>query len=82
MTTHSPSDVFQQFAYRLQLSSPKEWEEFVQMFDAFATEVTVAVTRADQSEILNKQGQAQAFLHLLQLMRNCHKAKSPTTQQP
>lgn len=66
----------------MQLAAPKEWEEFVQMFDAFATEVTVAVTRADQSEILNKQGQAQAFLHLLNLMRTCHKAKSPSNQQP
>lgn len=78
----TPSDAFQQYAYRLQLAAPKEWEEFVQLFDAFATEVTVAVTRADQSEILNKQGQAQAFLHLLKLMRECHKVKTPNHQPP
>lgn len=54
----------------------------MQCFDAYATDVTVAVTNADQSEILVKQGQAQAFLHLLRIMRTCHIQKPPPSTQP
>jgi hypothetical protein len=66
------------YARSLQLAAPKEWEAFVQVFDAYATEVTVAVTAAEQHEILVAQGRARAFLHLLRLFRDCHKASSGT----
>lgn len=79
----TPSDALKHYAHALQLSAPKEWEAFVQCFDAYATEVTVAVTAAEQNEILVKQGQAKAFLHLLQTFRTCHiKRPQPSPTQP
>lgn len=84
MTTVSPSQVLAQYAHRLQLAAPKEWEVFCEVFDAYATEVTVAVTAAEQNEILVKQGQARAFLHLLKLFRNPsgYAAAAPSQGQP
>lgn len=79
----TPSDVLKHHAHNLQLSAPKEWEAFVQCFDAYATEVTVAVTRAEQHEILVAQGRAKAFLHLLDLFRTCHVTRpTPQPAQP
>jgi hypothetical protein len=79
LTQLSPSDVLKHYAHTLQLSSPKEWEAFVQCFDAYATAVTVAVTAAEQHEILVAQGRAKAFLHLLSLFRECHIQRPPPT---
>lgn len=80
----TPSDVLSHYAHALQVSAPVEWERFVQTFDAYATDVTVAVTNADQSEILVAQGKAKAFLHLLTLFRECGRkaAASQSTPQP
>jgi hypothetical protein len=75
----TPSVILAQYAHRLQLAAPKEWDTFVQCFDAYATEVTVAVTMAEQNDVLQKQGQARAFIHLLQLFRNCHITPKTTT---
>lgn len=72
MKSPSSTAVLKQYAHRVMLAAPNEWEAFVSFFDAYATEVTVAVTAADQSEVLNAQGRAQAFLHLLTTFRNCH----------
>jgi len=72
VTTHTPPTLCAHYARALQSAAPKEWEAFVECFDAYSTEVTVAVTAAEQNEILQKQGRAQAFLHLLKLFRNCH----------
>lgn len=72
MSRFSPTDTLKHYAHAIQLAAPREWEVFVQCFDAYATEVTVAVTAADQSEVLNAQGRAQAFLHLLKTFRECH----------
>lgn len=82
MTAPTPTDVCKHYARALRAAAPKEWEAFVQMFDAWSTEVTVAVTNAEQNEILVAQGKAQAFLHLLRAFRDCHiqpKPKPPTT---
>lgn len=76
----SPTHVIAKYAHALQIAAPREWEAFVECFDAYATEVTVAVTAADQTSILNAQGRAQAFLHLLKTFRNCH--VTPTTEPP
>lgn len=79
----SPQDVLKQYAHRLQLAAPQEWETFVQVFDAYATEVTVAVTAAEQNEILVAQGKAKAFLHLLKCFRECAIPRpQPQTPQP
>jgi hypothetical protein len=64
----------------LRSAAPKEFETFVEVFDAYATEVTLAVTSADQNMILNCQGRAQAFLHLLRMFRECH--IPPTSRTP
>lgn len=71
MTT-SPTVVLAQHALRLRSAAPREWEAFVECFDAYAMEVTVAVTAAEQNEILVAQGRAKAFLHLLKTFRECH----------
>lgn len=76
----SPTEVLRHYARALQLAAPDQWEAFVQCFDAYATEVTVAVTTAEQSEILVAQGRAKAFLHLLKTFRECH--VTPQTKQP
>lgn len=68
----SPTEILRHYAHQLQLAAPKEWEAFVQCFDAYATEVTLAVTNAEQHEILVAQGRAKAFLHLLKAFRECH----------
>jgi hypothetical protein len=69
------SDDLSRRAHALQRAAPIEWAAFVQCFDAYATAVTVAVTDAEQHEILQKQGQARAFLHLLKLFQTCHQQK-------
>lgn len=81
MTAHTPSSVLSHYARTLQLAAPKEWDAFVQVFDAYATDVTVAVTAAEQHEILVAQGKAKAFLHLLKLFRECHQANPSATTQ-
>lgn len=82
VTAPSPSDVFKQYSHALQLAAPREWDAFVQCFDAYSADVTVAVIHADQTEILNKQGQAKAFVHLLHLFRTCHIPRpTPTPAQ-
>lgn len=86
MTARTPSDVLAHYAHSLQLAAPKEWEAFVMTFDAYATEVTVAVTNAEQHEILVAQGRAKAFIHLLSVFRDCarwaQRAQQSTPQQP
>lgn len=80
----TPTDVLKEYAHRLQLAAPKEWGQFVECMDAYATDITVAVTTADQSMILNQQGKAQMALHLLRSFRECHRKPAPPTtpQQP
>lgn len=75
------SDALRHYAHTIQLAAPREWEAFVACFDAYATEVTVAVTEAEQHTILTQQGKAQAFLHLLKLFRTCH-LKPPQSTAP
>ena len=78
MTTQTPSAVLSHYALSLKSAAPKQWEAFVECFDAYATSVTVAVTAAEQHEILVAQGRAKAFLHLLKLFRECHISPRPT----
>jgi hypothetical protein len=81
MKALTPQQVLAQYACRLRNSDPKAWEEFVECFDAYATEVTVAVTNAPQTEILNVQGRAQAFLSLLDTFRNCQRHANPPQKE-
>lgn len=82
MTQHTPSAILQHYARSLAISSPREWEAFVECFDAYATEVTVAVTSAASEDILVAQGKARAFLHLLKLFRECKNAAPAQAPQP
>lgn len=83
MTKSTPiRDVVSQYALRLRSADPKSFAEFVEAFDAYATEVTVAVTEADQSAILNCQGRAQAFLSILKMLRECHIPPAQRSPQP
>lgn len=81
MTTASPTQILSMHAHRLMIAAPREWETFVEVFDAYTTEVTVAVTAAEQNEILVAQGRAKAFLHLLKTFRECH-VQSQQTKPP
>lgn len=65
----TPSDILRYYARTLELAAPKEWADFVQVFDAYAADVTLAVTNAASDEVLVAQGKARAFLHLLKLFR-------------
>lgn len=79
----SPTDILKHYAHALQMSAPREWEAFVECFDAYATDVTVAVTTAEQHEILVAQGRAKAFLHLLKAFKECHlRPQQPPAQPP
>lgn len=75
-------DVVSQYALRLRSADPKAFEAFVEAFDAYATQVTVAVTDADQSSVLNCQGRAQAFLSILKMLRECHIPPAQHQQPP
>jgi hypothetical protein len=63
--------MMQQFMLRLKNAAPETWDNLVQTFDIYATEVTVAVTQAPADCILVMQGRAQQCLALLRLMREC-----------
>lgn len=77
----TPTEVLKQYAHRIQLAAPKEWDGFLECFDAYATSVTVAVIHAEQHEVLPKQGRAQLAIHLLNAFRTCH-LPTPQAQQP
>lgn len=77
MTTNTVA-MMQQFMLRLKNANPEAWDDFVQCFDIYATEVTVAVTQAPSEDILRMQGRAQQCLALLRTMREC--AKAPPAQ--
>lgn len=62
----------QQICLRLRNASPEGWDQFLAAFDAYATEITVAVTQAPPAEILIMQGRAQQALALLRMFRECH----------
>lgn len=73
------TDVLSQFALRLRNADPESWERFIAAFDAYAGELTVAVTDAPQDQILHMQGRAKQCLALLRLFRECHIPR-PTPQ--
>lgn len=78
----SPTQVLALCALRLRNADPRAWDDFLACFDAYATEVTVAVTQAEQHEILQAQGRARAFLHLLDTFRNCQVRAHPPAPKP
>lgn len=74
-------DYIGHFANQLRGADPKAYESFITALDAYATEITVAVTDAPATEILNMQGRAKQTLIILALLKT-PKAITPTQQQP
>lgn len=72
-------DVLKQYAHQLQLAAPKEWDTFLQVFDAYTHEVVMAMADAPSEQILGAQGRANAYIWLLRHFRTCHQK---TPQQP
>ena len=71
------ADVIKHYALRLKNADPESWDRFLQAFDGYATEVTVAVTEAPSEDILRFQGRAQQMLALLRLFKECHIVRNP-----
>lgn len=67
--------MMQQFMLRLKNANPEAWDNFVQTFDIYATEVAIQLTQAPSDEILRMQGRAQQCIGLLRLMQECDRPK-------
>ena len=78
MSRIQSSDFMQHFALQLRRADEKAYRGFLEAFDAYATEFTVAVTEAPAVDILNMQGRAKQNLVLLGLLRN----PKPLPQSP
>lgn len=57
---------------------PRLYEKFLRLLDAWTTQVTVAVTEAPSSEILQAQGRAQQARKMLQLFVEIHELNRAT----
>ena len=77
----TPQMLLARYAVRLRALDGRAWDDFVQCFDAYTTEVTVAVTEAPQDKILNAQGRAQAMLILLDTFKNCVDISQPKPKE-
>lgn len=82
MTTVTTPQLVAHYVQNVRVAAPKEWAALVEAFDVWATEVTVAVTTAGQNEVLNQQGRAQAYLHLLKMFRDPNEFIKPPNQPP
>ena len=90
MTTQaqrSPStvDIMKQLLSRLRNADREAYDQFVECFDVYSIEITVAVTEAPQDHILNAQGRAQQCRALLRVFSECHlqrKQPAPGQQAP
>lgn len=67
---------FREFALRWRNHDPDLYEHFLKFLDAYVFEVTVAVTEASSSEILQAQGRAQMARKFLQLFSETATAQS------
>jgi len=74
--------ILKQACQRLRNADREAWQIFLDTFDVYATEVTVAVTEAPSDKILNMQGRAQQVLALLRLYREIDIVRSPPQSTP
>lgn len=81
MSKHQTVDFVKHFAFALRNADPATYEQFITAFDAYATEITVAVTDAPPSDLLNLQGRAKQTLVILSALRNPKPLSSPQPQQ-
>lgn len=80
--TPTTVQMFKHFALQLKNANPKAFDAFVETMDVYATEVTLQLTAAPQTEILNMQGRAQQCLALLRMLRECAPPAPPPQQTP
>ena len=66
---------FTEFATWCKNTDPRVYEQFIRYLDAYTYEITVAVTEAPSTEILQSQGRAQQARKFFQLL-------SETREQP
>lgn len=59
-------------------ADPRLYEKFIRILDQYTTEVTVAVTEAPASEILQAQGRAQQARKFFQLFAETRDVNRPT----
>lgn len=76
----STSDILKEFARRLRSADPENFRLFVDAFDGYALEVTVAVTEAPQDQVLNMQGRARQCRAILRILQECHLQRDPGKQ--
>ncbi len=72
-------------AFFLRKLDPQRWEDFVNSFERYSDQVTVAVTEASPEEVLIYQGMARQCRALVRCFRECHLQKQkppPSTRAP
>ena len=79
MSAPTPTEVLQKYAHALQMAAPREWEDFLRCFDAYAHEGVLALVNSPQDQVLQQQGSSRAYLHLLRSFRDC---ANPRPQRP
>lgn len=70
MSSYNSVDYIRHYAHVLRGADPKVYEQFLQAFEMYATEITVAVTDAPQEQILNMQGRAKQTLVIFEQLRH------------
>ena len=66
---------------RLRNNAPEPWEQFVNHFEVYTLNVLNDLASADQTSVLNAQGQAQQCKALLRVFSECDqelRSKKPT----
>lgn len=59
-------------------ADPRLYETFIRVLDAYVTEVTVAVTEADTTDILVAKGRAQQARKFFQLFTELREPPTPS----
>jgi len=74
-------DFIKHFAHALRNADPTAYTALLEALDAYATEITVAVTDVPPEAILNMQGRAKQTLIILDVLRNPKAFSTPQQQQ-
>lgn len=81
MKKHSPQ-AFRQSTKVLKNAAPEEFGVFLHNLETYADELTVAVTQAPPTEIMNAQGRAQIARALVRHCLECDvERQEPAAQQ-
>lgn len=69
-------------ALLLRNGNPTAFDDFINLINALTGEALVAMTEAPTDEILVQKGRCQQLRWFLQLLRECHIEKKPSTPAP